>query len=193
MLDRCGAFLVARTEGQTGTLEKIARHLGFGTLIPINSRRDFAASETPHPVDFFLIHHHLNDSLVSAVLRAVRASQHERIRFAPIVMFIEDCPFETYLRYVHMGFDDVLALPDKRDILVQRMEGQLLSPHTYFRTGAYFGPDRRRMDLSGTIDERRGTGKHWHDEIRFMRDPNAGISIVDQRSVFEHDGHRHET
>jgi hypothetical protein len=192
MLDRCGAFLVARTEGQTGTLEKIARRLGFGTLIPINSRREFAASETPHPIDFFLVHHHLNDSLVSAVLRAVRASEHERIRFAPIVMFIDDCPFETYLHYVHMGFDDVLALPDKRDILMQRLEGQLMSPHVYFRTQSYFGPDRRRMDLRGATDERRGTGKHWHDEIRFMRDPDNGITVVDQRSVFEHEGHRHE-
>jgi len=192
MLDRCGAFLVARTDGQTRALEKIAARLGFGTTMPVNSRREFAQSETPHPIDFFLVHHHLNDSLVAAVLRAVRGSEHDRVRFAPIVMFIDDCPFETYLHYVHMGFDDVLALPDKRDLLVQRLEGQLMSPHIYFRTPTYFGPDRRRMDLGDTTDERRGIGKHWHDEIKFVRDPGLGISVVERRSVLESDGHRHE-
>ena len=53
------------------------------------------------------------------------------------------------------GFDDVICLPEKRQILTQRFERQLLTSHLYFRTETYLGPDRRRMERATEVFNRR--------------------------------------
>jgi hypothetical protein len=91
-----------------------------------------------------------------SVRDVIRHSDDDNVRFSPIILFADECDFDTYVRYVKLGFDDVLTLPDKRDMLIARLENQITSEHTYFETDNYLGPDRRRLELPGHTDPRRG-------------------------------------
>lgn len=192
MLDRCTAFVIASSDAQTRSLERIAHRLGIESVRPIQSRRAFESDEGVRPVAFFLFDRRLDERLMRSVMAAIRACDIDRVRYAPAMLFVDDCPFEAYLHFVHMGFDDALALPDKRDVLVQRLESQLLAPQLYIRTPTYFGPDRRRFDLAGETDERRGSGDHWHERVTFLRDLDFGIKVLKTQHVFERDGRRPE-
>jgi hypothetical protein len=156
MLDQCAAYLIARNESHTTALERLALRLGFGHVEPLYSRKTFQPDASHPALKFFLMYRHMDERLMTTVRDVIRASSDPNVRFAPIVLFAEECDFESYLRFVKMGFDDVLTLPDKREMLVKRLEGQINADHVYFETDTYLGPDRRRMEAPGHTDPRRG-------------------------------------
>ncbi len=192
MLERCTAFVIAGNKTQRRSLETIARRLGLETVLPLAPRSALPAIGDLRPISFFLIHHQLDQRLMRLIVDAIRACPIDRVRYAPILLFVDDCLFDEYLNFLHMGFDDALALPDKREMLMQRLKGQLLTPQLYIRTASYFGPDRRRFDLSAEVDQRRGVGEHWHERITFFRDPGYGVTVIRTQHVLERDGRRHE-
>jgi hypothetical protein len=93
-----------------------------------------------------------------------------------VIVIADDCSFEKVLSYVRMGFDDVISLPEKRDVLVQRLLAQLHTEHLYVETPNYFGPDRRRMDIEVNDSRRQGMAGHARFYIRRL--PDQGIHIV---------------
>jgi hypothetical protein len=177
MLSHCSAFLIARAGESARSLDLVTREIGFGTVTSAARGQSAEAADTPRPLVFFLMDRQLDDTVMSRTLSAVRQNAARRVCYAPVVLFIEDCPFETYLHYVHMGFDDVITIPEKREILVQRLDNQL-GEHLYFRTPTYLGPDRRRFDLLTTVSDRRGRGPSDHEEITIMRSALTGIEVV---------------
>ena len=176
-LGECRAFLIARTEAETTSLAQIARKTGFGEVEPLSARHQYVADEHRR-ISFFIVHRHLNSTLMAAVIRSIRMSSDDQIRFAPVILFAEDGPFETYLDYIHLGYDDVITLPDKQPVLVQRLTGQLWHEQVYYETRDYFGPDRRRMEAPGDIDSRRLPDPHSHTRYTFVRLPTVGINIT---------------
>jgi DNA-binding response OmpR family regulator len=102
------------------------------------------------------MYRHLSEDVMVNIRNIIRRSEDRNVQFSPIILFTEECDFDTYVRYVKIGFDDVLTLPDKRDMLVARLENQITSEHIYFETADYLGPDRRRLELPGQTDPRRG-------------------------------------
>jgi len=180
MLGHCSAFVIARAGERDRSLELLAREAGFGTVTSTARRQSGEAIGAKRAVAFFLMDGHLDEAAMKHTLVAVRLSPDPGVCFAPVVLFIEDGPFETYIRYVQMGFDDVITIPEKREILIQRLDGQL-GEHVYFRTPTYLGPDRRRFDLLTTPHERRGQGPSDHDQISIVRSAITGISIARTR------------
>jgi hypothetical protein len=176
-LGQCRAHLVARTGAETASLAQIARKTGFGEIRELSARRDYSPGEDHH-INFFIVHRHLNMTMMAGVIRSIRLSSDDQIRFAPVILFAEDGPFETYLNYVHLGFDDVITLPDKQAVLVQRLTSQLWSEQVYFETRDYFGPDRRRMEAPWETDSRRAPDPHSHTRYTFVRLPAVGINIT---------------
>jgi hypothetical protein len=176
-LGQCRAYLIARNGVETASLTTIARRAGFGEVESLSARGHREREDGPR-VNFFIVHRHLKSSVMAGVIRSIRLSSDDQIRFAPVILFAEDGPFETYLHYVYMGFDDIITLPDKQPVLVQRLTGQLLSEQTYFQTREYFGPDRRRMEAPWETDSRRLPDPHSHTRYTFVRVPGAGINIV---------------
>jgi hypothetical protein len=174
-LGQCRAFLVGRTGPQSASLAQIAQRTGFGQIEPLTARRHYVPDKR---LNFFIVHRHLNATMMTAVIRSIRLSDDDQIRFAPVILFAEDGPFETYLNYVHMGFDDVITLPDKQPVLIQRLTSQLWSEQVYFETRDYFGPDRRRLESPWETNSRRSPDPHSHSRYSFVRDPIAGIRIV---------------
>lgn len=156
LIAACSAYVISRSEAQSAELERLARRLGFLHVQPLFSRHGFGPSDNTPKLGFFLVYRHLADRVMLAVRNLIRASDDPTVRYAPIILFTEDCDFEAYTRYVRLGFDDVLTLPDKREMLVARLEHQIKSEHVYFETDDYLGPDRRRMEVAGSTDPRRG-------------------------------------
>ena len=180
MLGHCSAFVIARAGERDRSLELLAREAGFGTVTSTARRQSGEAIGAKRAVAYFLMDGHLDEAAMKHTLGAVRLSPDPGVCFAPVVLFIEDGPFETYIHYVQMGFDDVITIPEKREILIQRLDGQL-GEHVYFRTPTYLGPDRRRFDLLTTPHERRGQGPSDHDQISIVRSAITGVSIARTR------------
>lgn len=182
MLEYCSANLVARTEAQTKSLEDIARSAGFGETKTVLSRRAFVRGERNCILNFFFIHYHLGSSLMSAVISSIRASGDIETKFAPIILFTTDLSFEDYLEYIRLGFDDVITLPEKRELITSRLTNQVGHDIEYFETATYFGPDRRRMEIEPPNGVQRSNVPHSHIKYVFRRNPASGTKLL-QRIV----------
>ena len=150
----------------------LARRCGFGRIRALGTAGD--GGETSR-ISFVLVHYLLGDALLGGILRAIRTSG-DLVRFSPVIVITDDCPFEMILAYVEMGLDDVISLPEKKEILIQRFATQIATDHLYIETPGYFGPDRRRMK-SQLVDSRR-KGMDGHVRFHFVRNPSSGIEIL---------------
>jgi len=177
MLSECNAFIVAPSRTETSQLERLAERVGFG---------DVASSFSPHrfvrTLTFFILHYRLSPVAMHRVIDEVRSSEDEETRYAPIMLISDDCPVDRLLGYIHMGFDDVIALPEKREELESRLAGQLHSEQIYFETDDYLGPDRRRMELPAHRDDRR-TGAAPFARMVVRRDPVNGVSVQRRHTI----------
>lgn len=182
MLQHCVANLVARTENQIKSLEDIARSAEFGEAKTVLSRRAFATYERGCILNFFFIHYHLGDSLMNAVISSIRGSSDLEVKFAPIILFTTDLSFEDYLNYIRLGFDDVITLPEKREMIKARLNNQVAHDIEYFETATYFGPDRRRMEIEPPNGVQRSNVPHSHVKYVFRRNPASGTKLL-QRIV----------
>jgi hypothetical protein len=180
MLSSCRAVIVAQTPPQNRSLVKLAERAGFGAIGTTHDDRGAEAEKSD--VLFFLLHHRLPDAVMSAVIRSIRVSEQPAIRYAPVALIIDDCPFETVLKYVRFGFDDVITLPERRDMLIARFVSQLETEHTYFETADYLGPDRRRMELAVHRDERR-VGEIPFTRLTIHRSTTTGVRLLRQEIV----------
>ncbi|MEO6012445.1 MAG: hypothetical protein ABIQ30_02525 [Devosia sp.] len=122
-----------------------------------------------------LVHRQIGDDVLMTLLHSVRHGA-EDVRFSPVIVLTDECPFEVILGYIRMGADDVIVLPENKDVLVQRFESQITGTHIYYETGDYFGPDRRRMEM--TPPDTRRVGVAGHARYHFMRSPGEGIKIT---------------
>lgn len=178
MLSACKAILIGRTDHQTRTLLAVATKVGFGII----EAAENGHIPTPRAlISFILVHQDVGDDLLLALIKGIRGGNKD-VRFSPIVVLGNDCAFEVVLHFIHLGVDDVISLPEKREVLVQQLAQQLWSEHVYFETTDYFGPDRRRFETTG--DQRR-TGLAAHGRYDIQRLPDVGTRIV-RHELFSH-------
>jgi len=171
MLSACKAIAIGRSAAQIRTIVRLATIAGFG-IIETPEKGDAPA---PHAlICFVLVHEQVGDALLRHVISAIRGGAQE-VRFSPIVVLGNDCPFEQVLHFVHLGVDDVISLPEKREVLIQRLCQQLWTEQAYFETNDYFGPDRRRYEAA---DDGLRTGLVAHTRYDIQRLPDVGTRIV---------------
>jgi len=100
-----------------------------GTLLAYK-KAGFAITEAPETGDvptprglisFVLVHNQIGAKRLLATIEAIRNGGPE-VRFSPIVMIADECDVETVLHFVHLGVDDVISLPEKREVLTQGHE-----------------------------------------------------------------------
>jgi hypothetical protein len=172
MLSACKAITIGKSEPQLRFLEKVARRCGFALI------EGTGTGDIPTPkslISFVLVHHLVGEDILRGVISAIRGGGDD-VRFSPIIVLADDCEFETILHYVHMGVDDVISLPEKRDVLIARLAAQLMEEHLYLETADYFGPDRRRLE--GGVNDNRRTGTSGHSRLYIRRFPDAGTRIM---------------
>lgn len=171
----CDAILVAEDKAAVGLLQHIAASAGFRAIESVLNPG--ARPAVPAKVKFFLVHYKMGDPAKAALLRSVRASRDDDLRFSPVVLITDDCSFEDMLKYIDMGFDDVISLPEKAEVLHGRLSSQVNADVIYIQTTSYLGPDRRRMELDWRPDPLR-QGEFKHSRLTIRRDTTAGTKVV---------------
>ena len=172
-LSLCDAVLVAYDEASNDLLSTLASAVGFRTT---NSTQDGGAHSAPAKVRFFLVHEDIADSTKSRLLRSVRTSEGDDLKFSPMVIVGTDCSFDDTLKFVAMGFDDVVSLPEDVGVLRERLLRQVTGTVTYVQSANYLGPDRRRLEIPDKALRRRG--QFDHSELTLRRDPALGTTVV---------------
>ena len=186
MLNECTAHLVAHSSRENQELLHIAHAVGFTDVRSIFQSATGTTTVPVHKLSFFLVHHHLAYGAMKKIVSSLRASTVEEVRFAPIVLFNFDCPFEEYLALIEIGFDDVITLPEKRPVMIDRMMSQIGTEQVYFETSGYCGPDRRRMDVTAPHDHERAPIPHSHIRHHFRRRIRTGIEYLRRDEYLAH-------
>ncbi|MCP8885428.1 hypothetical protein NIM87_18130 [Devosia sp. XJ19-1] len=179
-LSRCSAVVVGHA-GESRSLIDIAHRLCFGSVQELNEQPDIRRPE--FQVTYFLVNQKLSDQTKSQLVRRLRRSPSTKIRCAPIVAIGTDVDFEVVLDHIGMGFDDFISLPERLDLVKDRLINQLDQTHIYIETATYFGPDRRRMEAPDFTNEQRRSIPHSHTRMEIRRRPDTGVEIL-RRQIF---------
>ncbi len=183
MLSNCRAYVVAQTAPQNRSLLHLAERVGFGFIGTVFGEHAVSVSAVEPGLAFFLIHHLVPDSAMTAMMSRIRGNENGLLRYAPILLVVRDCPPETVIKYVRMGYNDVLTLPQKREEIIARLLAQLTGEHLYIETESYFGPDRRRLDLDGNASDARFRPGSPHMRIFITRSVRNGVQVVRRQIV----------
>lgn len=183
MLERCHVYVVGRDEEHDYSLAQTAGTLGFTSVSRLFRKGVPRVDEARTRLSFFLVHHLLEDQALRSVIATVRRSQSDLIRFAPLMMLLDDGPFELVLRYIRLGFDDIIALPERRELVASRFCTQLDQEFTYFETPSYLGPDRRRMEMPSDPRDERRTDQHPFTRYTVIRNADKGVRVL-RKEVF---------
>ena len=186
MLELCRAIIVAPTHFDSRALAEVAMEVGFSDIASIFDDTD-PGNGLRYPVSFFLVHHHLSDTDCADVIDAVRNIDRLGMRFSPMVVMLPETSAESVRKFVGMGFDDVISLPQSQVQLTARLGMQLDRDIVYIETSDYLGPDRRRMDAHGFLH--RSAPVSPHSRIVLRRDPEHGTRVLSRQSR----GHQHFT
>ena len=183
MLELCRAIIVAPTPFDGRTLAEVATELGFGDIASVFDSD--SGNGMKYPVSYFLVHHRLADTDCGDVIDAVRHIDRKGLRYAPMVVMLPDTSGESVRKFVRMGFDDVISLPQSQVQLTARLGTQLDRDITYYETADYLGPDRRRMDADSAMH--RPTGISAHTRLTIRRSPEHGTRVLSRQLR----GHQH--
>ena len=180
-LSQCVACLVGETAAQRRTLETLAIRTGFGSINLDESGAGFP-DKADRRLPFFFFHCQLSNDLLRGSLNHIRTD--DRLRFSPAVLIVGECSESEALRYINLGFDDIVVLPEAAKVLERRFTNQMAIPVPYFETATYFGPDRRRSQrlASASNHPGRGSGEHRHVRYLVQRAP-AGVEILRREVV----------
>lgn len=180
VLAHCAAIAVARDDFDSEALISIGRKVGFGAVADFSH---FAGNDWhAHPLLFFLVHYGIGIEAKRALLNKVRRASSVNICFAPVVLFMQDGPGEEAIKYVEMGFDDVICLPEDGHILSARLATQIGREHLYVETRTYLGPDRRRLEPAGHTHPER-SGDQEYARLTLMRSPEGGVQVLRRQVV----------
>ncbi len=157
----------------------IAHNLGFGDAVDYG---EGTSSAHKAHVTFCFVDDQMPDDALLEVLDVVRTERRNKLCYSPVILFTWDQTTAAALRYVRLGFDDVVSLPTGRDVLHDQLARQLYEDQVYIETTDYLGPDRRRMDRGAELR----IAASPYTQVVFYRDPDRGIRVVGR----EQRGHR---
>jgi hypothetical protein len=137
------AYVVGPQDMAWSSLFDISSDLGFAGVSDYRglSQVEQQAGETP--VCYFLFSAVTDLRELRPIAHAIRFSSVPGIRFSPMVYCAEDPSMETSMACINMGFDDILALPQSKPMLRERLARQIGHNLVFYETEGYFGPDRR--------------------------------------------------
>jgi hypothetical protein len=180
LLAHCAAIAVAHDAFDSAALVSLGEKVGFGSVADFAhfTGNDWHARR----LLFFLVHYGIGLTAKQKLLDNVRHAGSVNICFAPIVLFLQGGSAEDTIRYVGMGFDDVIRLPEDGHELSMRLAMQIGREHLYVETRDYLGPDRRRLEAPGHTHPER-TGNHDHTLLTVFRHPEEGVHILRRQVI----------
>lgn len=183
MLAQCHCYVVGRDEEHDHSLMQAAGTLGFASVSKLFHKGLPVIDQSRPRLSFFLVHYQLGEETMRSLVTRIRRNESDQIRFAPLILLLNDGPYELVLRYVRFGFDDVIALPERSELISARLCNQLDREFTYFETHDYLGPDRRRMERPDDVPDGRRTGRHRHTRHTIIRSVDRGVRVLRTETV----------
>jgi hypothetical protein len=173
---RASALIVGPPDGVGVELADAAKRLGFAPIEHYRGTTDAARRVDATPLMFFLCAPVKDVRALKPVADAIRFSTDMRLRFLPLIYFSPEPSADCIRECIHMGFDDVIALPYAGGDLGNRIGRQVGQTQTYYETATYFGPDRRnRIGAPRSADSDHGGGQFRRIEI--VRS-DAGVDVL---------------
>lgn len=174
---QASAFVVGPLDGPGAALMDMARGLKFQAVLPYTGVASAEQQSVRTPICYFLFAAVPDVAGLRNAAEAIRFAPSRKVRFSPLIYFAESPSRETIARCINMGFDDVITIPFRRDLLAQRMARQVGTSLTYYETPGYFGPERRDRGtaVASGAEHRRG-GQFRRLEI--VRSLVSGINVL---------------
>lgn len=171
------AYVAGPDDDRCAALFDLVSGIGFSGVSSFRGIAQISEQTARNPICFILCSSVSDPRQLRSTAEAVRFSDLPRVRFSPLVYLTEQPSIETAVACVNMGFDDVVALPQSRAQLRERLEYQIGEMKVYYEASGYFGPDRRRniVPRREGADARQG-GPYRRFEL--IRDARAGISVM---------------
>ncbi|KKB78660.1 hypothetical protein VW35_09030 [Devosia soli] len=129
------------------------------------------------PVCYFLFSAVKDLSQLRPVAHAIRFSSSPLIRFSPMVYCAEEPSIETAVACINMGFDDVVALPQTKAKLADRLARQVDRNLVFYESQGYFGPDRRNRVAERTQRTAKAPGGPFR-RLEIVRSLLDGVSVL---------------
>ncbi|MCZ4272137.1 hypothetical protein [Maritalea porphyrae] len=162
----------------------IAADLEFATVRPYMGLADAERLSKTNPVNFFLFDYGSDFEKTVERISEIRASHQLRVRFAPLICFVETPSKESIIECVNAGFDDILTIPWVASSIKNRLAKQVNTKNVYFETDSYFGPDRRRYnDEAKKRGEKAPASGFGFRRYEFVRNNFAGVQIMQDKVV----------
>jgi hypothetical protein len=170
------AFVAGPDDAPVAVIKDLARQIGFTPVLTYRGPADLELRLQAIPLCFVLFAPVDRLNRLKPIVEAIRASQEEKARYAPLVYFSESPSLDTIKACIGIGFDDIVTIPFTLRNVRDRLTRQLDRPLTYYGTDTYFGPDRRGRLPHEEGHTLRGTGGA-HRRIEIMRTAN-GIRVL---------------
>ena len=171
------AYVVGSGDGAWQTLFDMAGALDFAGVSDYRgiSQVEQQAGETP--VCYFLFSAAAMSD-IRPVADAIRFSAARAIRFSPMVYCAEAPSVDTTMACINMGFDDIVALPQSRPSLRQRLARQIGRHMVFYETPGYFGPDRRNRIALPEHPPLAGRAGGSFRRLEIVRNLLDGVSVL---------------
>ncbi|AVX02707.1 hypothetical protein [Maritalea myrionectae] len=168
---------------QIALIDDLARDLGFRQVTHYSGLVATEELTRKVPNNFFLFASDGELEPIKTQVQNIRSSPRPRVRYSPLICFVEVPLPMLVSQCIQIGFDDILTLPWDPKQMMPRLRRQLNTPITYFETSTYFGPDRRRFGK-----KRPSTDKVYHKSqgyrrIDIRRDLAHGVQILGDTTV----------
>jgi hypothetical protein len=169
-------------DAQIALINDLARDLGFRQVTPYFNLLAVEELTRKVPNNFFLFATDGELGQIKSQIQNIRNSSRPRVRFSPLICFVE-VPLPMLIsQCIQIGFDDILTLPWDPAQMVPRLRRQINAPITFYETSTYFGPDRRRFSQkrAGSTIYKKSQG---YRRIDIRRDPVHGVQILGDSTV----------
>ncbi len=148
-LDNLRVLVVDQNEHIRHLLQTILQTVGARTIDLSSS--DGAGFETYRRYEYDLV---ITDSGMEPLsgfklVDLIRISRQSPNPYVPIIMLSAHSDEERIRLARDHGVTEFLAKPVTVDIVLKRVEAVIENPRPFVRTGAYFGPERRRKSSFG--------------------------------------------
>ncbi|MGD2132631.1 MAG: response regulator [Maricaulaceae bacterium] len=136
-------------------LRSILNGLGCHDIAACGSMIEALEEATRLMPDIILCDYRLEDYDGVEFIHQLRASPNDGLAMTPVIMVTSYTNRDAIIGYINAGADEVLAKPVSAEALYARIAAVVNRRRPFVRTGAYFGPDRRRKDMPYAAEERR--------------------------------------
>lgn len=162
----------------------IAADLEFATVRPYMGLADVERLSKVNPINFFLFDYSPGFGKTVTKMEEIRSSHLLRVRFAPLICFVETPSKESIIECVNAGFDDILTIPWIASSIKSRLAKQVNTKSIYFETDNYLGPDRRRFNDDAKVrSEKAPAAGFGFRKYEFVRNSFAGVQIMQDKVV----------